>query len=1562
MEGETRKPTLDVRRNEFMKRKSRPKRRIISLLLAAVLCVGLIPFSAASRSTAAAAETLNYLALGDSITSGYGLTDPDTEGFVTLLAAEIGADSADNEGVEGMTTESLAETLASLEMGSEKYAAIQSADLITITIGGNDMMMSFYGFIAGKYNEAYSPATDLEAADVKAIFSSPAAYATEFQYLLNLLIYNDYSGELETSADFQNEVAAYVANIYAIADTIHNINSDAVIVVANQYNPYQWLPEAYQNIVGLFDAGVSYYNTELPGSGYTVADVYSAFAASADTALTNVDVSALIPSLDFHPNAAGHEVIADVMELAYDLEAGIYTYEIPIELTVTNGGSAEAPAQDFEAEALDWSYEVIDFGEIGGKIITDSVETDGKGTYTATLKIKGDSETELMLSDGFFLQLSDGGADGWTYDDTEYYVIVFFDDGVPYETDIYEVINGDWDSSKNLSAASFECTWTGWTLAFDTGGGSEVSSVSYVAGKVINLADYTTTRSGYDFDGWYAESTLQNEITSVTLNADTTVYAGWTESAAEPTVYTITASAGDNGTISPASAEVEEGDDAAFTIEPASGYQISTVLLDGTDDVTADVSDDNTYTIENVQSSHTIYVTFEAIDVPPYYLAAGDSISTGSGLDDAAAECFVALFADGIDADTTVNEAIDDLTAADLALMLKYVDETSRYYVEAEAADVVTITIGCNDLMDALYAFAAEIYNDKYGTSLGADEIEAIIMEPGSSVATLIQAQQLFSILNGTDYSADLEASDDFKDAVEACVADINSIAATIKTINPDAVILAANQYNPYQWLSNCDNISSLFDTGAAYFNEALAAGRTSDYTIADVYTAFAESGDTLTNAAVNFSSASFDFDFLPNAAGHVVIAETMLNAYAAATSEYSWDIPVRIKTVEDGSAETPALTFDLEILDLDTGEVIDIASDEIGGTVVSNTVSTRDAGEYSAVLSFTGGYDLYELLCDGFYVRLSDGGADGWVYDDTEYYVNVYFDGGEAYETVIYEAEDYQNSDEPEPLTEAAFTCSYTGWILSFVSNDGSAVDSVSAADGTTIALSDYVSARVGYTFTGWYAESTLETPAEEVTLTGDTVLYAGWEANRIDVPTDTVDDYLAVGDSIVTGYGLDDPETESYVPLFAGAINAQATVNRGALNLTSAQLLEDMEAGEYDEDIAEADVITVTVGANDMMNAFCTSIADIYNENNTTGSYLTADGVKSILTFGSGEIETYSLIQTLSDSGSGDFGDAYDLFVLLNTNDYSDTLTGSDTFTSAVDDCAANINSITAKIRESNPDAVILVTNQYNPYSWLTGCDNIVKLFDTGYAAYNDALEAAATSDYTLADISSAFASYSVSLTNADSDIYTLYLYFDFHPNAAGHQVIADVLLNSYASAASAATDYTLSFETNGGSEIDSVTAAEGTTISLADYTTTRSGYTFKGWYADSALETLITEVTLTGDTTVYAGWAEASGTGDGDSGTDTDSDSGDSDTGTDTDSGTDADTGSSGTDTSDSDTSSTDTGSASQSTASASVQTGDSGYAGLWIAVCILGGLLTGSTVVLNKRRTRQGFDRS
>ena len=67
---------------------------------------------------------------------------------------------------------------------------------------------------------------------------------------------------------------------------------------------------------------------------------------------------------------------------------------------------------------------------------------------------------------------------------------------------------------------------------------------------------------------------------------------------------------------------------------------------------------------------------------------------------------------------------------------------------------------------------------------------------------------------------------------------------------------------------------------------------------------------------------------------------------------------------------------------------------------------------------------------------------------------------------------------------------------------------------------------------------------------------------------------------------------------------------------------------------------------------------------------------------------------------------------------------------------------------------------------------------------------------------------------------------------------------------------TYYTLHYESNGGTEYDDERYARNTVVDL-DKVPTREGYTFTGWYAAEELTDRITEIKMTSNKTVYAGW---------------------------------------------------------------------------------------------------------
>jgi hypothetical protein len=117
-----------------------------------------------------------------------------------------------------------------------------------------------------------------------------------------------------------------------------------------------------------------------------------------------------------------------------------------------------------------------------------------------------------------------------------------------------------------------------------------------------------TPASGYQVAGVLVDGSAVGAVTSYTFSNVTANHTISVTFAAKTTSYTITATAGSNGSISPSgAATVTSGASQTFAITPASGYQVSGVLVDG-----ASAGAVTTYTFSNVTASHTISATFAA--------------------------------------------------------------------------------------------------------------------------------------------------------------------------------------------------------------------------------------------------------------------------------------------------------------------------------------------------------------------------------------------------------------------------------------------------------------------------------------------------------------------------------------------------------------------------------------------------------------------------------------------------------------------------------------------------------------------------------------------------------------------------------------------------------------------------------------------------------------------------------------------------------------------------------------------------------------------------------------
>lgn len=240
----------------------------------------------------------------------------------------------------------------------------------------------------------------------------------------------------------------------------------------------------------------------------------------------------------------------------------------------------------------------------------------------------------------------------------------------------------------------------------------------------------------------------------------------------------------------------------------------------------------------------------------------------------------------------------------------------------------------------------------------------------------------------------------------------------------------------------------------------------------------------------------------------------------------------------------------------------------------------------------------------------------------------------------------------------------------------------------------------------------------------------------------------YVALGDSIAAGYGLADDEN-NYVDLIGEDLGARTT-NLAVSGMTSIELMEMLSSGEYDDVISQADVITISIGSNDLLQPFINrvikafGIEDVGDINNTVISELKRKY----------KDDPFTLIPVIAELNSQ---------IVNNEELYA-----------ICKNFEINIfPQIITLIKEKNENAQIIVNNIYNPYYNVS----IYGIYDLGKIAdsYIDRINLAFIDsiNYHCIDIYDVFRE--EGLTNSNIDFWNLEsLNFDPHPNKDGHMMI--------------------------------------------------------------------------------------------------------------------------------------------------------------------------------------------
>jgi len=280
------------------------KNKISACFLILSILISILPVSVVNAD-----ENPLYLALGDSISTGYGLSDPESS-FASLIQKNNGF-SVTNHAVNGSTSADLLNLLKTTSLDKE----IKEAKFITITTGGNDLIALLYKKIAEEYNSSFPD--EISAENVIPILSDSKDERNTAVLICALKVLNAQPAFSENE-EFNSAILSYTETLCQMIEYIKSINPETKIIVCTQYNPYNSFSGFYSVLRDGLESGIIKLNTTIKENaikGYFIADVYEAFKEN-ETNLCNADEAT--SNFDFHPNAEGHKVISECIQNIID--------------------------------------------------------------------------------------------------------------------------------------------------------------------------------------------------------------------------------------------------------------------------------------------------------------------------------------------------------------------------------------------------------------------------------------------------------------------------------------------------------------------------------------------------------------------------------------------------------------------------------------------------------------------------------------------------------------------------------------------------------------------------------------------------------------------------------------------------------------------------------------------------------------------------------------------------------------------------------------------------------------------------------------------------------------------------------------------------------------------------------------------------------------------------------------------------------------------------------------------------------------------------------------------
>ncbi|MFR9503955.1 MAG: InlB B-repeat-containing protein [Rikenellaceae bacterium] len=421
--------------------------------------------------------------------------------------------------------------------------------------------------------------------------------------------------------------------------------------------------------------------------------------------------------------------------------------------------------------------------------------------------------------------------------------------------------------------------------------------------------------------------------------------------------------------------------------------------------------------------------------------------------------------------------------------------------------------------------------------------------------------------------------------------------------------------------------------------------------------------------------------------------------------------------------------------------------------------------------------------------------------------------------------------------------------YTVSFETNGGSAITAVKVESGLKISQPADPT-KDGETFAGWYSdmELTAEFDFNEA-ITSDITLYASWLVNTLTITFDSCGGSEVEPQTIDYNTTISEPEAPtkngySFVDWYSDALltNLWSFTTKVTTDMT---LYAKWSANQY----------TITFETNGG-----TEIAPLYAE---YGNTITMPDNPTK--------EGYSFVGWYNDA---DLSEAWDvntkiisnitLYAKWSTNQY--TVTFESNGGSSVSSQTVAYNEMATEPTEPTKTGCSFA-GWYSDSALTTAYNFNIAVIEniTLYAKWSTNQYSVSFESNGGSNITTQYVDYGSTATEPTSPTKTGYTFAGWYSDSAlttAYNFNTAVTENITLYAKWSTNQYSVSFESNGGSTVNTQTIYYNTTATEPT-APTRTGYTFEGWYSDSALtQKWSFDTTITANTTIYAKWVSTSG----------------------------------------------------------------------------------------------------